>query len=285
MCDKSRQRCCTDTLRVTLPQCPVFDCCSNFKKAFYKLANSASSNGLATVSGYLSAGAPMMTRVSATIIQSTINSKPAYGYFVPGVGNNVITGFGSGTMAVAPYSHEVNWGPAGPINLNAPTPFGLKMQFPAVSGLRDTLRYWIRFRYTDVNCVTCDTVVAFTRIRYKLIILDGGVLEQEPLKRGGVGVLERRDVLVEECAGLRLGRLGDLVGSGGRFGQPCAGALQPAFHRHRRGAEHHRDLGGGERQHVAQDQDRPLPGRQVLQAGDERQPQSLARRDDGGGIS
>jgi hypothetical protein len=182
MCDKTRQRCCTDSIRFTLPQCPVFDCCSNFKKAFYKLTNSASSNGLATLGGYLSAGAPSMTRVSATIIQSTINSKPAYGYFVPGVGNNVITGFGSGTFAVAPYSHEVNWGPAGPINLNAPTPFSLKMQFPPVVGLRDTLRYWIRFRYTDANCVTCDTVVAFTRVRYKFIILDGGVLDHLHLK-------------------------------------------------------------------------------------------------------
>jgi hypothetical protein len=97
--------------------------------------------------------------------------------------------------------------------------------------------------------------------------------------------LERRDVLVEERTGLRLGRLGNLIGGRGQFPQPRAGALQRALDRHRRCPEHDRDLGGGKGKYVPQHQDRALPGRKELQAGDERQPQSLARRDDGGGIS
>ena len=61
--------------------------------------------------------------------------------------------------------------------------------------------------------------------------------------------------------------------------------LQGALDRRRRRAEHDRNLGGGERQHIAENQDGPLPRRKMLQAGDERQPQSLTRRDDGRGIT
>src|SRR6201996_359700 len=106
--------------------------------------------------------------------------------------------------------------------------------------------------------------------------LQGGVGQQEPLQGDRVGVFERLDVLVEQRAGLRRGRLAELVGGRSELPHPGAGPLQPALDRHRRGAEHDRDLGGGKGQHVPQDQDGPLPGRQVLQAGDERQPQAFA---------
>ena len=81
------------------------------------------------------------------------------------------------------------------------------------------------------------------------------------------------------------GRLGDLVGAQGQFPQPGPGPLQRALDRRRRGTEDARDLGGGKRQHVPEDQHGPLLRRKVLQAGHERQPQRLARRDDGRGIS
>src|SRR5215469_4396475 len=73
--------------------------------------------------------------------------------------------------------------------------------------------------------------------------LYGGAGEQEPLQCRGVGVLERRNVLVEERAGPRRARLGDLAGGRGQFLQPRPGALQRTLDRHRRGSEHHRDLG------------------------------------------
>jgi len=86
------------------------------------------------------------------------------------------------------------------------------------------------------------------------------------------------------CAGSRRGRFGDLALSQRQFRQPCPGALQRTLDRRRRGFEHDRDLVGGERQHVAQHQHRPLSRRKVLQARDERQPKSLTRRDDDRGI-
>ena len=99
-----------------------------------------------------------------------------------------------------------------------------------------------------------------------------------------VGALERRDVLVEQGARLRRGGLGDLVGGRGQLRDPGPRALQRALDRRCRAAEHGRDLSGAEVEHVAQHEDRPLPWRQVLQAGDERQPQSRAGRHDGRGI-
>jgi len=185
MCDITKGQCCVDSIRLVLPKCEIQECCANFAKAFYKVTGSASSNGVTTLAGSLSAGSALMTRVSATIIQSTINGRPAYGYFMPGSGANTILGFGSGSMAVSPYSHEVNWGPAGPVNLNTPTAFSLKMQFPPLAGARDTLRYDIRVRYTDAACVTCDTVIHIERVRRRIIIWDdndsnpGRILEEK----------------------------------------------------------------------------------------------------------
>ena len=53
--------------------------------------------------------------------------------------------------------------------------------------------------------------------------------------------------------------------------------LERAAHRVLRGFEHDRDLLGPEPEHVAQDQDRPLPGRQELQGGDEGERDRLSR--------
>ena len=49
-------------------------------------------------------------------------------------------------------------------------------------------------------------------------------------------------------------------------------------------AEHARDVGRGEAEHLPEQEHSPLPGGQVLQAGDDRQPQPLARGDDRAGV-
>jgi hypothetical protein len=114
--------------------------------------------------------------------------------------------------------------------------------------------------------------------------LDRGVGAQRLLQGPGIGVLEAGDVLAEQFPGARLGRLDDPLRRRRDFIQPGAGALQRAFHGRRGDAEHARHLSGGEAKHFTEQQDSPLPGRQVLQAGDEREPQPLPRGDDRGGI-
>jgi hypothetical protein len=54
------------------------------------------------------------------------------------------------------------------------------------------------------------------------------VVPEQPLQRGGVCVLERRDVLVEHSPGARRRGLGDVVGRQRQLAQPAPGVLQGA---------------------------------------------------------
>jgi hypothetical protein len=81
-----------------------------------------------------------------------------------------------------------------------------------------------------------------------------------------------------------LRRLDDLVLSGRHLAELRAGALQDAVDRGGGGVEQLGDLGRPPLQDVPQDQDGALPGRQVLQGGDQRQPDALPPGDDRGGI-
>ena len=114
--------------------------------------------------------------------------------------------------------------------------------------------------------------------------LQGGIPAQQPFQGRRVGVLERRDVLVEQRTGSLLGGLGDRVRRGGQVPEPGTGALQRALDRRCGGAEDDGDLGGREGQHLPQNEHGPLRAGQVLQAGDQRQPQVLAREDDRGRV-
>ncbi len=112
-----------------------------------------------------------------------------------------------------------------------------------------------------------------------------GVLAQERGERLHVVPLERIDVAVEQRALLLVGRsqgLGvlDLEGLEGR-----ARALQGAVHRRDRGVEELGHLGRLPAQDLSEDQHRPLPRRQVLQRGHEREADRLARLEHLGGVA
>lgn len=106
--------------------------------------------------------------------------------------------------------------------------------------------------------------------------LDRDVGAQRPFQGCGVGVLEAGDVLVEQRTDVRRGGLADLLSCWVHLIEAGAGPLQRALDRRDRGVEHGRDLGSREGQHLPQDEHGPLPGGQILQAGDEREPQALA---------
>ena len=158
--------CCYDTIRVVLPECgPVDecpDCCEKFPKKFDRLFQWSSANGSTSVGGALQAGAAPICTVSATIVEARINGQPVAGQFVP-------TSNLSGSPGTISYMHEVYW--TG-IDVSAgPTPFDLNLQFPAMAfnAFTDQINYCIRFRYTDRNCRSCDTVICFSQRRYKWI--------------------------------------------------------------------------------------------------------------------
>jgi hypothetical protein len=167
ICDSTFQHCCFDTVRVELPRCGhEVDCCSNFRKNLSLLTNSASSSGFASLRGWMSAGPAAMTGVSATLVSSTVNGQPVYGYFNSGLLYNPM---GPGIVIPPPYGAELRW-TGSPVNMSPYSQFYFSMKFPPLGSnlSRDTLRYCIRFRWTDANCVTCDTLVCFQRVRIRL---------------------------------------------------------------------------------------------------------------------
>ncbi|MCE7933222.1 MAG: hypothetical protein DYG96_01380 [Chlorobi bacterium CHB2] len=170
LCDKTRQYCCRDSFQIKVPQCeiPIPDCCNEFQKKFWRLSSSASANGFATINGFLAAGPAPIVKVSATLVDARINGVPVVGQFI-NPGNHI--NFVGGTI---PFMHEFLWVNSPYTNLGVPTPFQFRLRFPAKPWYqrRDVISYCVRVRYTDINCVTCDTVICFKRTRYGWIIAD-----------------------------------------------------------------------------------------------------------------
>lgn len=165
--------CCYDTVRIVLPDCPTSgeckDCCKDFRKKFDHLYQWSSSNGFSTVGGILQAGNTQICTVSATLVDVRINGNPVYGSFVP---TNIL----GGNPGTIPYMHEVIW--TGTDVSAGPTPFVLQLKFPPVGflGRSDNISYCVRFRFTDRNCVTCDTVICFKQKRQAWIFPFPGTL-------------------------------------------------------------------------------------------------------------
>ncbi len=177
LCDSAGIHCCVDTVSLRLPECGPQgegDCCDGWQKSFLHLTNSASSSGLTSLWGLMTIGPRPIRKVSATIIEARINGQP-----VPAEFTNGFIRVQPGTVS---HMSEFEWGSNPPANLLAPTLFNFRMRFPPMSfnARRDTLRYCLRLRFTDDNCITCDTVLCFTRVRYRFIGLPGGLINGAP---------------------------------------------------------------------------------------------------------
>ena len=111
--------------------------------------------------------------------------------------------------------------------------------------------------------------------------LQDGVRAQELGQRAGIGALDGHREPFQHGPLLRVVRLGELVLGGHRLRELGPGATEAAVDRRGRRAQQLRHLGGRPLQHVPQDQHRALPGGQVLQRRDERQPDTRPRGRDG----
>jgi len=115
--------------------------------------------------------------------------------------------------------------------------------------------------------------------------LEHRVVGEQPHERVEVGVLERRRVPVHDQPPVAVGGLVDVVLGDSRIPQRGPGALQGAVHRHGRDLEQVGDLRRVPAEHVAQDEHGPLPGGQVLQGRDQREPRALPGHHDRGRIT
>ncbi len=173
---------CRDTFCIDIPKCPV-SCCDNFTKLIQNTKISYS-NGVVNLSGCAQAGPGLIKRFSATIVSAQTRS------WCHGITGPWTRAFGDITNAAlagsvlpgpyfvtnAPFGREAVWG--GPnhyqcVSFNPCVPFKLAMTFPNPPSsflCRDTLKFCIRYSFTDCNCVTCDTVICYNVVRKKALL-------------------------------------------------------------------------------------------------------------------
>lgn len=136
--------------------CPCPDCCQDFPKSLTNLNEQSIGGGTHQVDGDVSAGYTKICNVTATLVEARINGQPVAGEFVNG-GTTL-----NGVPGTHPYMNEVSWtGVAADVSTGT-NPFQLQLQFPQIYG---TLEYCIRFRFTDKDCYTCDTVICFSSMQ------------------------------------------------------------------------------------------------------------------------
>jgi uncharacterized repeat protein (TIGR01451 family) len=175
---------CRDSAKIQLPECPTKprNCCEGWFRGIQSTVKWFS-NGAVQINGTATAGPSLIHRFSAAIVSAQLKrwcpiipppSSPwqrifgdiTSGWLIPAPG---------GPQMLTPYSRQVVW--EGPIpdscqNWKSPAQFQLNMLFPAPTGFKcgDTLRFTVRYTFTDCECRTCDTLITYTVVRKKWII-------------------------------------------------------------------------------------------------------------------
>lgn len=183
------QWCCPpDTICIRLPECE--DCCDNFRFNIKSDKINPLANGIVNMNLSVTAGPSPIIHASATLVSVAHKSfgpgKCGNGNWIQGAGtiNNASPSFNGLPMInypapftnppPAPYG-SVDWGtvPNGVAISGANMQLQLQLPPPPSSQLcRDSLRFCVRYAFTDTNCVTCDTIVCYELVRRGKIIID-----------------------------------------------------------------------------------------------------------------
>jgi uncharacterized repeat protein (TIGR01451 family) len=170
---------CRDSLMLDIPDCPneppIDECCAKFiNKIGPPKISSNSSTGSVAMAIPLSAGPAPIKSFTATIVSAQIRrvcltSASAWTRIFGDItGGNLTVPPAPGPQLLSIFSREAKWGPGHCINWMNGAQLHLNMLFPPFSGglrCHDTLRYSIRYSFTDCECRTCDTVVTYTVVR------------------------------------------------------------------------------------------------------------------------
>lgn len=198
--------CCPpDTFCFILPPCK--DCCKGFTKGVGLTSIKHNGAGITTLNLNMNAGPAPIIKVQATVVAAFLkrngssrcnpsNWTPISGEIASPAASLaglplVIQGPPFGTPP-PPNFRDVAWGtlPSG-VNLSS-APLALNIAFPApplpLWGCSDSLRFCVRYTFTDTNCVTCDTVICYQQRRTgKFIINPGGDVPH--VTKGTIGIL------------------------------------------------------------------------------------------------
>ena len=169
---------CRDSIIIDLPDCgggtPQDDCCKGFRHDFKETKLHYNNSGVVNLSTSLIAGPAPIKKFRATIVSaqlkkvcwfSTGSWQRIFGDITSG---NLITAPAAGPQLLDIYSREATWGPGECIDWNQGAQLKLNMIFPAFNNqifCRDTLRFKIRYTFTDCECRTCDTLVSYDVVR------------------------------------------------------------------------------------------------------------------------
>ncbi|HRP01557.1 MAG TPA: T9SS type A sorting domain-containing protein [Candidatus Kapabacteria bacterium] len=173
---------CRDSVKLDLPQCgdpndptDPKDCCKEFKKQFMEPKLTWNSGtGFVGLTSFMAVGPNPIKEFNATIVSAQLrrvckNTASAWTrIFGDIVSGSVVVAPGNGPQLITPFSREANWGPDSCVNWQKAAQLKLNMLFPPFSGsflCRDTLRFSIKYTFTDCNCITCDTTINYTIVR------------------------------------------------------------------------------------------------------------------------
>ncbi|ROL61787.1 T9SS C-terminal target domain-containing protein, partial [Bacteroidetes/Chlorobi group bacterium ChocPot_Mid] len=163
---------CRDSIRRDLPDCPPppsEDCCSKFVRKIEKPQIAWATDGSVSLSTMISAGPSPIKKFTATIVSAQLRFQMAPWQRIFGdiLGGSLVIAPAPGPQLLSLFSREAVWGPGECIDWMKGANLALKMLFPAVGSKAgtDSLRFAIRYSFTDCNCLTCDTVIFYTVVR------------------------------------------------------------------------------------------------------------------------
>ncbi len=181
---------CSDSLVIELPECEhrEKDCCENFVINLQGAQPVAGTNGFTGILGQIQAGPLPITKASATIVSASINGQPAFGYALNGV---ILNPLGNGTVMPGQFGQEIRWSNPNGVPMMNPS-FSLNwLRFPpmAPNARVDTLRFCIRWQFTDTECRTCEKLVCYEVVRRRFIFTGRGVtgIESKGASASSVG--------------------------------------------------------------------------------------------------
>lgn len=178
---------CRDSIKWELPDCdsvpPPDKCCINFIR---NIGNqpflSNSSTGTVDLFVPIVAGPVPIKEFRATIVSAQLrkvcrklnSTYPIIGpwirIFGDIIGGNLVVPPAPGPNLLSIFSREAIWGPGDCISWMRGANLHLRMLFPPFSGsplCHDTLRFAIRYSFTDCECRTCDTLIYYNIVRRK----------------------------------------------------------------------------------------------------------------------
>ena len=177
--------CCKFDTCIVLPPCK--DCCDNFDIKIEPKQPNLTHNGagVTTVGSTISTSPASIIKMTATVVSASIKRfgnptkcQPHDWRQVSGEIFNPPATFNGLPLMTTPQPfpttppgpyREVIWGTVpGGVTMTG-VPMNLQIQFPAPPpsfwGCYDSVRFCVRYTFTDVNCVTCDTIICYQQRR------------------------------------------------------------------------------------------------------------------------